>query len=886
MKHYLRILLVLLLFSGTLQAQRINSTINTAWRFQKGNISSAVNEINDREWEEINLPHTWNAEDAFDEEDGFYRGVGWYAKQLEIPSEWEGKTVFIKFEGSNQITEVFLNGKSIGNHIGGYTAFGFDLSADLKYGGSNTLAVKVDNSHDENIPPLRADYTFYGGIYRNVRLIVTNPVHFDLSNNASDGVFITTPEVSGQNALVTIQGTVRNSSAQKKSVVVETSVLDKDNQVVAVKSSKITINPNSKSDFTHTGLQVKSPILWSPESPYLYRTITRVKEDTRTAGVFDMLEIPVGLRWFEFDNNGAFMLNGKPLKLIGSNRHQDFPDLGNALPDDYHINDYKQIKEMGFNFVRLAHYPQAPEVYRICDEIGLLVWSEIPVVSSITNSEAFTQNSLNMQREHIRQTRNHPSIILYGYMNEVFLLFQYSRNMSDEDRQKTANAIVELAKKLEAVTKEEAPDHKTVMAMHRHTSYNEYGLTEISDVVGWNLYFGWYYDGIEDLTTFLADQREKYPNQKMIVSEYGPGADARIHARTPAVQDFSEEYQFKLHSSYLKQMMEMSYLAGFAAWNFADFGSSGRADAIPNINQKGLVNYDRTEKDVCGLYRAYFLDEPVTYIASRNYVTRMGVEDSENTGVSTDSVKVFSNQSNIELKLNGKSLGKLEVKDYEVNFAVPFENGKNVLTAVGENGSDQLVIDYTVIPTNLNSGVDDLAINVGSNVSFYDPGAKVLWIPDQEYKERSWGYVGGAPYTVQRRQLTTGISQNIKGTDRNPLFQTFVEGLTGYQFDVPDGNYRVTLHFTEYITRSQQEELIYNLSNRNSSQEVAEPREFDVMINEKNVINGLNIEEDYGSLKAISFDMDVNAQNKEGLKVGFSTESGKAILSGIRIRKI
>ncbi|XOV91056.1 MAG: glycoside hydrolase family 2 TIM barrel-domain containing protein [Bacteroidota bacterium] len=886
MKTYIKVLVVILLASNCVLAQRINSTINSAWKFQKGDINSAVDEINAQEWETINLPHTWNSEDAFDEEDGYYRGIGWYVKQLAVPAEWEGKTVFIKFEGANQTSELFLNGKPIGNHIGGYTAFSFDLSTVLKYGETNVLAVKVDNSHDENIPPLTADYTFYGGIYRNVRLIVADPIHFDLSNNGSDGVFVSTPKVSDQNASITIQGSVQNSSAQKKKVIVETSILDKNNQVIGTKSSKVTINPNSKSDFTHEGIQVNSPNLWSPDSPYLYQAITTVKEDTRNAQVTDRIDIPVGLRWFEFNNNGSFMLNGKPLKLIGSNRHQDFKGHGNALTDDYHFNDYKQIKEMGFNFVRLAHYPQAPEVYRACDELGLLVWSEIPVVSRITDSEQFAQNSLNMQREHIRQTRNHPSLIIYGYMNEVFLLFQYSRNMSDEDRQKTANAIVELAKKLEALTKDEAPAHSTVMAMHRHTSYNEYGLTEIPDVVGWNLYFGWYYDKMEDLTTFLADQRQKYPNQKMIVSEYGPGTDARIHARNPSVQDFSEEFQFKMHASYLKQMMEMSDLAGFAAWNFADFGSSGRADAIPHINQKGLVNFDRTEKDVCGLYRAYFLDDPVTYIASRNYITRAGVEQSENAGVSMDSVKIFSNQSTIELKLNGKSLGKSPVKDYEVNFAVPFENGKNVLTAVGENGSDQLTIDYTIIPTNLNSGVDDLAINVGSNVSFYDSGTKVLWIPDQAYEENSWGYVGGAPYTVQRRQLTTGISQDIDGTDCNPLFQTFVEGLSGYQFDVPEGNYKVTLNFTEYITRRQQEELVFNLNNRNTSREVAEPREFDVLINGKNVIDELNIEEDYGSLRAVSFDFDVKVQNKEGIKVGFASESGKTILSGIRIRKI
>jgi len=888
MKRTFNILVLVSFLTNVLLAQTINTTINSVWRFQKGDINSAVGDLNTEEWEIVNLPHTWNVQDSFDETPGYYRGIGWYVKQLMVPEEWEGKTVFIKFEGANQTVEFFLNGKSLGHHIGGYTAFIFELTDGLNYGEVNYLAVKVDNSHDENIPPLRADYTFYGGIYRNVKLIVTEPVHFDLLNNASDGVFVNTPKVNDQNALVSVQGSIANNTSENKKVIVETSILDQENNVVAKNTSKLLLSPNSKNDFSIEGLQIRSPKLWSPDSPYLYKTVTKISEDADSGNIYDMIVLPVGLRWFEFDEEGGFMLNGKPLKLIGSNRHQDFKGLGNALTDDYHYNDYHQIKELGFNFVRLAHYPQAPEVYRTCDELGLLVWSEIPVVSSMTDSEEFARNCMNMQREHIRQTRNHPSIILYGYMNEIFLGFQYSRNSTEAERQQMADATVNLAKRLEALTKSEAPERYTVMANHRHQTYNEYGLTEIPDVVGWNLYFGWYYDGIEDLTKFLEEQHTKYPGQRMIVSEYGPGTDVRIHSRTPSVQDFSEDYQFVLHASYLKQMMSMPYLAGFAAWNFADFGSSGRSDAIPNINQKGLVNFDRSEKDVCGLYRAYFLDEPVIHIASRNFTIRSGIEQSEGAGICMDNVKIFSNQDKIELRLNGESIGQKEVKDHEVNFEVPFRNGENVLTALAGNGHlDEITIDYTVLPFDLTTnGIKDLAINVGTDVSFYDPGTQTLWIPDREYSPKSWGYIGGAPYTVQRRQLTTGITQDIKGTDCNPLFQTFVEGITGYRFDVPKGLYTVTLNFTEYILHRSQENLIYNLSNRDTPGSEAEPRVFDVDINGKNVIKNLNLEEDYGSLRAVTFDIDILAEEGEGIQVDFHSESGKALLSGIRIRKL
>ena len=492
-----------------------------------------------------------------------------------------------------------------------------------------------------------------------------------------------------------------------------------------------------------------------------------------------------------------------------------------------------------------------------------------------------------MQREHIRQTCNHPCVVFYGYMNEILISLQYQRS-SDEERQQAVDDVLGLARQLEDLTKAEAPGRYTVMAMHNNTSYNEYGMTEIPDVVGWNLYFGWYYEGISDLTRFLSEQHATHPDQKIIVSEYGPGADVRIHASTPHVQDFSEDYQFLLHASYLKQMMNLPYVAGFAAWNYADFGSDGRADAIPNINQKGLVNYDRSEKDVCGLYRAYFLNEPVVYIASRNYAKRTGIEQSGGAGFSMDSIKIFTNQESIGLSLNGKALDQKEVRNHMVSFAVPFVNGDNLLVATGENGaSDKMVIDYSLVPFNLDSeGVKDLAVNVGADVSFYDPGTEVMWIPDRDYDRGSWGYVGGAPYAVQGRQLRTGISQDIKGTDCNPLFQTFVEGITSYRFDVPDGLYNITLCFVEYVSRSRQNSLMFDLSAGDSPESAAESRVFDVSINGTKVLDNLNLEKEYGSLQAVTFDFTIHAENGNGIQVDFTPVTGEALLSGIRIRNL
>lgn len=879
------ILCVLLCMAFTVHAQRINTTINSGWKFHRGDIPSAINDQVFQSWETINIPHTWNDKDAFDEERGYYRGIGWYAKEINIPAQWKGKSIYIHFEGANQETDVFINGKHLGNHKGGYTAFNFDMSNNLKYGQKNLLTVKVDNKCDKNIPPLDADFTFYGGIYRSVHLIVAEPVHFDIGNNASNGVFVETPLVSNNKADIRISGMVVNNTLADKKLSVQTSILDKKLKVVASKTSVITIHSNSQLEFQQSKIELKSPRLWSPDSPYLYHAVTRVVDNNGL--IYDEISLPVGLRWYFFDGQKGFMLNGKPFKLIGTNRHQDFSGKGNALTDDYHRNDYTKIKELGFNFVRLAHYPQAQEVYRTCDELGLMVWSEIPIVNQITQTQEFTNNCLNMQREHIRQTRNHPSVILYGYMNEIFFKMLSDKSQSEVKRKQIADAIIELAKKLNTLTKSEAPATPTVMAQHYDQGYNSYGISNIPDVIGWNLYFGWYYGELNDLTDFLSKEHVKYPNRPMIVSEFGADADLRNHTLEPRPMDFSEEYQRVFHTSYLKQLMDMKFLSGFAAWNFADFGAENRANSIPFVNQKGLVNYDRSEKEICNLYRAYFTKQPILYIATRTNMYRSGIENTIGSGQSIQPVTIFTNLDEVELKLNGKSLGLQQAKDKQVSFNVPFIQGVNLLEVTDNHGNfDRASVNFNVIPIKLNSAeCKDLAVNVGAFQYFFEPHTKVLWVPDQAYTKGSWGYTGGAPFTKAGRQLTVGVTGNILGTNSNPLFQTFNEGIEGYRFDVQDGNYTVTLCFMEYNTKMQAEDSLYNFSSAKVENSSPAVREFSVAINGLNVIDKLNLARDYGYMRAVSFDIKTTARDNNGIVVKFSPENGKAILSGIRIQK-
>jgi beta-galactosidase len=881
--------LILIAFALGANAQRINKTINSGWLFHKGEIIIGNQIINPEDWSPVNLPHTWNNEDAFDDEPGFYQGTAWYAKSLSVPQEWKNNEVFLHFEGANQETEVYLNGKKVGIHVGGYTAFGFNLSPHLNFGGNNLLTVRVNNAHNKNIPPLRADFTFYGGIYRNVRLIVTEAIHFDMGNYASDGVFTDIQNVSEENADVSIKGRIVNSKTQAQKVRVETQIIDKKNKVVASENHQVNLAAGEVYDFLSGNLLIQKPNLWSPDNPYLYNVIVRIYKTGAKETAIDEIVLPLGLRWFEFDKQNRFVLNGKPLKLIGTNRHQDLPQKGNALSDYDHRNDFKKIRELGFNFVRLAHYPQAQEVYRMCDKLGLLVWSEIPIVNRITQTDEFTQNCLNMQREHIRQTRSHPSVVLYGYMNEVMIQMLSDDDMPENEKQQVADATVKLARRIESLIKEEAPDRKTVMAIHYHEGYNKYGLADVTDVLGWNLYFGWYYKNMEDLTAFLSEQHELYPDRPLIVSEYGPGADIRNHTESPVPWDYSEDYQIIMHQSYLQQMMNISYLAGFAAWNFADFGSERRKDAIPHVNQKGLVNFDRSEKAVCDLYRAWFSEKPVLRIALRNYTTQSGIKDDIKSGTGTHPVKIFSSNGTVELRHNGHSLGKKKVDSHVVEFEVPFTDGLNVLEAVDNSGlTDKITIDFNLLSNLLlSSERKEIAVNVGSPQSFYDPASKVLWMPDRKYTPGLWGYEGGAPLIkTGGRQPKTGISDDILGTENDPLFQTFNEGIENYRFDVAEGLYEVTVCFVEPNSKNPEKEIIYNLSNNNETKAKTGTRIFSMEINGLKVLNNLNLAKEFGPLRGVDFKFQIYAKDNDGIKVKFLSKEGDSVLSAIRVKPI
>lgn len=823
---------------------RTKTSLNNGWAFNRADVTNASEKLfNDSSWQRINIPHTWNAQDAFDDEPGFYRGAGWYRRSLTISGAADGRRYFLYFEGANQVADVFVNGQKAGRHIGGYSAFSFDIT-ELVVAGKNSIAVRVDNSFNENIPPLTADFTFYGGIYRDVWLISTSDLRFDVTDHASSGISVSTPRIAEGNGTVAVGGTIRNSSGRMREVVIRSAVYDSRGRLKADAKISLGIGGGSLVLFSNAAV-VKDPSLWSPDSPYLYSVKNTIVENGR---VVDEVIQPLGFRWFRFDADKGFFLNGKHLALRGTNRHQDFEGLGNALPDRLHVRDMQLIKDAGFNFVRLAHYPQDPAVLEACDRLGLVVWEETPLVNYITDSPEFTANSEVMVREMIRQHRNHPSVVMWGYMNEIFLRMPPGR---EDLYPKT----VELARKLNRIAKEEDPTRPTTIAFHGNERYNLTGLGEIPDVIGWNLYQGWYSGDLEGFGKFIDDQHRRFPKRPLIISEYGANADRRLHSTEPRRFDSTIEYQRRYHESYLAQINARPFIAGSGIWNQFDFGSEYRGESIPHLNQKGMYYFDRTPKDVHYLYKAALSKEPVVHIAVRDQKIFAGENGREFI------VDVYSNLAEVELILNGKSVGSIPTGGTsKASWKLGFSNGTNTLTARG-TGSKRTIVDTAAITFKaIDVSSSQIAINVGSNADYLDANG-VVWLADQAYKAGSWGYIGSNIVRTEGSQQ----DRNILSTNDEPLYQTFWTGIDKYKLDVPAGKYTVELYFAE------------------NRFEQPGKRTFDVSINSKLLLPDLDLARSPGAFRPFVKTVEVTTQG--GIEISFSAKIDKPILNAIRVTR-
>lgn len=873
-------------------AQRTCQSLNDGWMFSE----------DEAHWQAVHLPHTWNT-DAYYTTD-YKQGKYSYKRKIFLSdienakqakqTNFLSKRYFLKLEAASKTSTIYINGKEVGKHRGGYTASVFDLTPFLVPNNKeNTTAhipqeyellITVDNS-DQQVAPISADFTFMGGIYRNVKLITTASQHFSMTEDGADGVFVSAHHVSESKADVSVKCRIRNEASQNKNCEVVNTLYAPDGKVVAVTKKRVQLSANQTTTVLADFASVKNPQLWTPEHPQLYQVKTELRETgkqkgkntTSTALVLDKQVHHLGMRWCEFEAQRGFFLNGKPYKLNGMCRHQDMRPYGVALDDDMHRRDLRLLKEMGCNFVRLAHYPQAEEVLEMCDQLGMLVWEEIPVVNYVPDDELFADNACQQLREMIRQHYNHPSVILWGYMNEI-LLKARNEFPAQQDFEKEIERINKLADRLEKIVHQEDPTRHSTMALHGSNDYHKYQVTNHSQVLGWNLYQGWYGGDLMGFERFLADQQKKYPDRPVIVSEWGAGSDLRLHSDHSAPFDFSCEYQQKYIEHYLPVISDTPYILGGSYWNFIDFSSASRAESMPHINNKGVLTAERKKKDVYYYFQAAWRkDIPVMHIATRDWADRTIVEKQQQ-------VKVYTNAKEVCLWQNGKSLGTQQVNNHFALFDIEWQEGVNRLEAKGNfdksmlegdtsSANDQAVVAYHAVPTDATQLVD-VAINVGSSCNFLSDKTGITWVADRAYTTGSWGYVGGKPASTQAE---------IACTDDGPLYQSMRDGIEGYRFDVPKGRYELELLFTD--VHQKQAQSIYLLGKDQNQAGMAHSDGFDIDVNgkllESNFLPGDEVE--YFTAARRSYLIETE---KDGLEVRFLSKNGKAFLSGIRLRKL
>ena len=872
---------MLILWSALAQAQ-VNPSrkvilINQNWQFSKDIHKKGNNQL---KYTTVNIPHTWNAFDVLDDVPGYYRGVGYYKKKLNLQPTWKDKKIYLDFGAANQETEVYLNGKKVGSHIGGYTGFTVALEG-LKFNGTDEVVVKVDNSHNESIPPLTGDFTFFGGLYRNVSLVVLNQAHFSDETYGTNGVYVHADKVSNESATLNVNANLVIKAAAKQLLVTTTLVDGKANKVGEAKwLSSVPLAKNISLQLPK--IEVKNPKLWSPENPYLYQAITKLIE-YQTGKVLDEVKTNVGFRYFSFDADKGFFLNGKSVKLIGASRHQDFAKIGNAVPSALQVKDVELLKEMGGNYLRVAHYPQDQAVLDACDRLGILTSVEIPIVNEITETETFYANCKAMQLEMIKQNYNHTSVIIWAYMNEVLLKMRYGK---EPERKKVyLKSIENLAQQLEDLTRKTDPTRYTLMSNHGDvTGYTNAGLVKIPMIVGWNLYQGWYGGKSEDFGANLDRIHAAMPDKPLMVTEYGADVDPRIHAESPIRFDKSLGYGMDYHQIYIKDILKRPFIAGAAAWNLSDFSSETRSETMPSVNNKGLLTLDRQPKNTYFLYKAHFNKKPYLKIGDGSWQLRGGI-------TSQQLLTVISNLDSVLLVVNGKAQGKNAVVDCIAKWDINFKHGKNEIEAIayknGKSFSDKSTINFVLQPHAFLNSSASLNILLGSQRQFLDDKNQI-WLPSKPHQQNSWGHLGGEPFKIKNssRQLY-GSDKNIVGTLNDPIYQTQSVGLDGYELAVPKGKYEVTLHFAELMGNGIQSVLPYNLDSLVAEgKEVPPQRIFDVYLNGKHVIKELNLAAKYGIARSVERKFECVVTDDKGIKLAFKSIAGKPVLNALQIKKL
>ncbi|MCR5087973.1 MAG: glycoside hydrolase family 2 protein [Oscillospiraceae bacterium] len=640
---------------------------NDSWHFSRQGETAVA----------VTLPHTWNAIDGQDGGNDYWRGTAVYAKCFAKPDITAGERCFMEFNGAAMTADVSLNGISLAHHEGGYSTFRVDLTEALK--DENEILVAVDNSVNDRVYPQMADFTFYGGLYRDVKLIIVPAEHFELEKDGSTGIRVT-PCVRLAEKEATVEVETWQIGGAEVLLEIET------------EHGQAFCRTPAGDGHASASIVLKNVRLWDGvDDPYLYSLTAKLMKNGEE---LDAVSVRFGCRDFQVDPEKGFFLNGRSYPLRGVSRHQDRIGLGNALTLKEHREDMAVIKELGANTVRLAHYQHAQEFYDLCDENGVVVWAEIPYITK--HMSTGRQNAFDQMRELITQCYNHPSIVCWGLSNEITA----SSPVTDE--------LLQDHRDLQALCKRMDPTRPTVMA-HAFMLEKDSPLIPIADMGSYNLYFGWYLGELEQNERFFDEYHAMYPQRVIGFSEYGADANCTYHSSHPEQGDYSEEYQCVYHEHILKCIEARPWLWATHVWNLFDFAADGRDEGgKKGENQKGLVEFDHeTRKDAFYLYKAAWSREPFIHLCGKRYAER-----AENT----TEIKVYSNCGNVTLFCDGKEVETVTGRTV-FTFRVPVSGEQRIRAACGEL-SDEMTIRRVDRPN-----PDYIFGDAGAVVNWFDKDA-------------------------------------------------------------------------------------------------------------------------------------------------------------------
>ncbi len=764
------------------------------WLFRQGPAPGEAQStaFDDSAWTVVSIPHTWNriGNEGLKRspESNSYRGASWYRLHFPTPATLKGRRAFLQFDGVGAVADVWLNGRPIGRHEGAFSRFRFDVTDALNPRGENLLAVKADNSKPqpgsltEHVIPLAGDFFVSGGLYRNVSLILTGPVHVDMADFGGPGVYGRALELEAERALVSISRRIANDAPAARNVTVVTKIEDASGQVVASEEKRARLAAGETSVLT-SALGVDRPRLWrGVTDPYLYRIVVAIRSGNEQ---LDEVTQPLGLRTLAFDPDKGFFLNGEPLPLVGASMHQDRPVKGWAVARADRVQDFDLLQEMGGNAVRLAHYQHDQVAYELADARGIVAWAEIPLVSDVSfdgsrPGEALAANARQQLNELIRQNFNHPSIAVWSIGNEVDL-------RTTGGRRSRPGALL---RSLHALAKELDPSRLTTLAdcCEETTPTPERDvIAGITDTLGYNRYFGWYYGKFEELGPYLDAAHARHPRLPIAVSEYGAGAGLTQHTDNALGgpvdshgRPHPEELQMLFHEESWRQIRERPYLWGVFIWNLFDFASDERNEGdLTDINEKGMVSYDRaTRKDVFYFYEANWSRTPALHLVGRRYIER---------AYPVVDVKAYSNASQVRLSLNGNDIGTAPCSGGICIWPrVRLAQGVNHIAATadfpGASLHDSLQWNYAGSPTELHIKAGDLSGYVA---------------PDGTRYGSDNFFIGGESRGINAANVAPAQRLQVTGTSMPALYESYRSGAFAYELPLPDGEYVVTARFIE-----------------------------------------------------------------------------------------